>query len=55
MVAISRFEEAKFVLEKFGTDGGNVSEEIEEIKASLVSEMNASSEHLLSKIFMNKV
>ena len=55
LIANNRIDEAKLVLEKFGTDNGSVSEEIEEIKASLVSEQSGLSETLLSKKYMKPI
>jgi len=55
LIAKNRIDEAKLVLEKFGTDGGSVSEEIEEIKASLVLEKDILSEKLLSKKYIKPI
>ena len=55
LIAKNRIDEAKLVLEKFGTDNGSVSKEIEEIKASLVSEQSGLSETLLSKKYMKPI
>lgn len=55
LIAKNRIEEAKIVLEKFGTDNGSVSKEIEEIKASLSSEQNSFGEPLLSKKYIRPI
>lgn len=55
LIAKNRIEEAKIVLEKFGTDNGSVSKEIEEIKASLSSEQNSFGETLLSKKYIRPI
>jgi SP family xylose:H+ symportor-like MFS transporter len=55
LVAKHRIDEAILVLEKFGTDNGSVSNEIEEIKASLFSEQNGVDEPLLSKKYIKPI
>ncbi len=55
LIAKNRIDEAKLVLEKFGTDNGSVSKEIEEIKASLASEQGGESETLLSKKYLKPI
>jgi SP family xylose:H+ symportor-like MFS transporter len=55
LVAKNRIDEAILVLEKFGTDNGSISDEIEEIKASLFSEKNGVREPLLSKKYIKPI
>ncbi len=55
LVAKNRIDEAILVLDKFGTDNGSVSREIEEIKASLSSEKNGVREPLLSKKYIKPI
>lgn len=55
LVAKNRIDEAMLVLDKFGTDNGSVSNEIEEIKASLFSEQNGVDEPLLSKKYIKPI
>jgi len=55
LVAKNRIDEAILVLDKFGTDNGSVSNEIEEIKASLFSEKNGVREPLLSKKYIKPI
>jgi SP family xylose:H+ symportor-like MFS transporter len=55
LVAKNRIDEAILVLDKFGTDNGSVSNEIEEIKASLYSEQNGVDEPLLSKKYIKPI
>ncbi len=55
LVAKNRIDEATLVLDKFGTDNGSVSNEIEEIKASLYSEQNGVDERLLSKKYIKPI
>lgn len=55
LIAKNRTEEAKVILEKFGTDNGSVEEEIIEIKASLDTELNSPKEPLLSKKYIKPI
>jgi len=55
LIAKDRLEEAKHVLEKFGTDNGSVEKEINAIKASLVSEIDSANEPLLIKKYIKPI
>jgi sugar porter (SP) family MFS transporter len=55
LIAKNRIEEAKIVLEKFGTDNVSVEEEIIAIKASLDTELNSVKEPLLSKKYIKPI
>jgi len=55
LIAKNRLDEARVVLEKFGTDNNSVEEEINEIKASLESELDGTKEPLLSKKYMKPI
>ncbi len=55
LVAKNRIEEARAVLEDFGTDNGSVDQEIEEIKASLRHEQEGEKEKLLSRKYIKPI
>jgi sugar porter (SP) family MFS transporter len=55
LVAKNRIEEARAVLNEFGTDNGSVDDEIEEIKASLRHEQEGEKEKLLSRKYIKPI
>lgn len=55
LIAKNRMEEARIVLEKFGTDDGLISGEIEEIRISLLSDQDSLSEPLFTKKYMKPI
>ncbi len=55
LIAKNRIEEARAVLEEFGTDNGSVDNEIEDIKLSLKHEQEGKKEILLSKKYLKPI
>jgi len=55
LIAHNRSDEARVVLEKFGTDNISIDDEIKDIKNSLISELNSDSETLLSKKYIKPI
>ncbi len=55
LVSKGRLDEARIVLEKCGSDTGNIEEEIQAIKTSLKSEHNVLREKLLSKKYIKPI